>query len=328
MWFEKLTGFEEKNPEQVRSLLNHEGEFLISKVNGGKFVAGQLITPTLFELRSCLKPARDSSHIRVTEIVGNIQEFLSSSENEGAVFQVASQFNLLEMSSPDISPEMGVDRYENDPTQGPACAIACGAGTIYRNYFMDLGTQIGQTERSQFNCLEEIEKCLENYWEFKNGYILSDEKRLHQFNELISKLSMNECDELFSKLRVGIQKNTQVTLNKELQLVTQIFCSAVPISYSRCSHDLWEVLAKGILKATYESTFLAALQNCSQGKSNKLFLTYVGAGAFGNPIEWVIDAMEHSIAKYKDYPLDVFIVSYRQPNMHTEELLQRLNKIL
>jgi len=57
-------------------------------------------------------------------------------ENTNALFQAASQFNLLEMIVPHISPEQGVDRYENDFTQGPACAIACGAGTIYRNYFV------------------------------------------------------------------------------------------------------------------------------------------------------------------------------------------------
>jgi hypothetical protein len=56
-------------------------------------------------------------------------------ENAGALFQVASQFNLLEMMSPSVTPEQGVTRYERDPTQGPACAVAAGAATIYRNYF-------------------------------------------------------------------------------------------------------------------------------------------------------------------------------------------------
>jgi hypothetical protein len=49
-----------------------------------------------------------------------------SPENAGATFQVASQFNLLEMVSPDVMPEDGVTRYEYDRTRGPACAIAAG----------------------------------------------------------------------------------------------------------------------------------------------------------------------------------------------------------
>ena len=56
-------------------------------------------------------------------------------ELDGALFQVASQFNLLEMTGPSATPEDGVTRYSADHTQGPACAIAAGAATIYRNYF-------------------------------------------------------------------------------------------------------------------------------------------------------------------------------------------------
>jgi hypothetical protein len=32
-------------------------------------------------------------------------------------------------------PEDGVTMYAADPTQGPACALACAAGSVYRNYF-------------------------------------------------------------------------------------------------------------------------------------------------------------------------------------------------
>jgi hypothetical protein len=32
-------------------------------------------------------------------------------------------------------PEDGVTVYAADPTQGPACALACAAGSVYRNYF-------------------------------------------------------------------------------------------------------------------------------------------------------------------------------------------------
>ena len=38
-----------------------------------------------------------------------------------------------------MTPEDGVTRYKDDPTQGPACAIAAGAATIYRNYFVPIG---------------------------------------------------------------------------------------------------------------------------------------------------------------------------------------------
>ena len=40
-------------------------------------------------------------------------------EFAGALFQVASQFNLLEMVSPDVTPEHGVSGYAHDLTLGP-----------------------------------------------------------------------------------------------------------------------------------------------------------------------------------------------------------------
>lgn len=55
---------------------------------------------------------------------------LKSYKAINALFQVASQFNLLEMINPNITPEMGIDRYEFDRTQGPICAMSCGAETI------------------------------------------------------------------------------------------------------------------------------------------------------------------------------------------------------
>jgi hypothetical protein len=36
------------------------------------------------------------------------------------------------MVSPRVTPEDGVGIYDLDRTQGPACAVAAGAGTIYR----------------------------------------------------------------------------------------------------------------------------------------------------------------------------------------------------
>ena len=78
----------------------------------------------------------------------------------GALFQVASQFNLLEMTGPEVSPEDGITRYQHDRTQGPACAIAAGAATIYRNYFAPVGGGHGQTAKRQFDGLADLGEAL------------------------------------------------------------------------------------------------------------------------------------------------------------------------
>eukprot|EP00466_Bigelowiella_natans_P014729 jgi/Bigna1/127085/aug1.3_g1793 len=50
--------------------------------------------------------------------------------------KVASQFDCLEFVNPSVTPEDGVASYAHDVTQGPACAIAAGPATAYRNHFV------------------------------------------------------------------------------------------------------------------------------------------------------------------------------------------------
>ena len=64
-------------------------------------------------------------------MTGDVRALHGAPEHANALFQVASQFNLLEMVGPEVTPEDGVTRYQGDKTQGPACAIAAGAATIY-----------------------------------------------------------------------------------------------------------------------------------------------------------------------------------------------------
>ena len=51
--------------------------------------------------------------------------------HSGISFPVESRNNLRRHTVP----EDGVTVYSSDPTQGPACALACAAGSVYRNYY-------------------------------------------------------------------------------------------------------------------------------------------------------------------------------------------------
>jgi len=109
-----------------------------------------------------------------------VRQMHQSPTNVGGLFQVASQFNLLEMIGPNVTPEDGVTRYQYDHTQGPACAIAAGAATIYRNYFAPVGGEQGQTAKRQFNGLADVGEALSAplnlpvsaLWNMQNGYAL------------------------------------------------------------------------------------------------------------------------------------------------------------
>src|ERR1044072_7337958 len=162
-WFETLTGFPEEHPQQVRENITVDGQTLTSHGNGRVFVYGQLETPTLAELRERIHASgHQRGKLSVREVVANVQHLHTNVANAGSLFQVASQFNLLEMVSPDVTPERGVGIYENDRTQGPACAIAAGAGTIYRNYFANVNGQTGQSAINQIDCLADIGGALGN----------------------------------------------------------------------------------------------------------------------------------------------------------------------
>jgi hypothetical protein len=119
-------------------------------------------------------------------------------QHPGAVFQAASQFNCLEFPSWQCLPEHGVAAYEHDHTQGPACALACAAGTVYRNYFADVDVHaldsalhrdagkgahavLGQSQHRQINNLDLLQRALNNdhekYFSVLNGYVFAQHER-------------------------------------------------------------------------------------------------------------------------------------------------------
>ena len=71
-----------------------------------------------------------------------------------------SRFLVWKGARRHLAPEDGVTRYQYDRTQGPACAIACGAATIYRNYFAPLDGRPGQIEMRQFDGLRDVGTAL------------------------------------------------------------------------------------------------------------------------------------------------------------------------
>ncbi|MBP3840445.1 MAG: hypothetical protein J6D35_05755 [Chryseobacterium sp.] len=325
-WFEKLMGFEEISPENVRTHIEIEGEKLISKANGKSYRFGTLELPSLRDLQRKINLRDFKGKISLSETVGNVGRLHCAPENNGAVFQAASQFNLLEMVHPTVTPEKGVGIYENDATQGPACAIACGAGTVYRNYFVPLNGQVGQTEHHQINCLSLFEDFFNNekfrLWSMRNGYCYPTAQGLERINAHITAMVEDEREILKGKLKVGIQWNAEVTTANKDQIVSQVYCSALPIGYvSGFPEQQWESFAKIILEATYEATFYAALINLENGGSNRLLLTLVGGGVFGNKTEWILDAIKKSVQKFRNTDLDVRIVSYGQSNVMVRKMI-------
>lgn len=331
-WFENLMGFKEGEYEWTREQFDFVGGQMQSLVNRRTYRAGKFELLSLRELRQQVS-SPEPAHYRLTfrNITGDVRALHRQQALKGALFQVASQFNMLEMTGPEVSPEDGVTRYEHDRTQGPACAIAAGAATIYRNYFVPLNGQFGQTSAQQLDGLAELGTCMaeqlgspgDSLWTMRNGYAMCSRDVLKVIGSHLRNASEADRDNLRSKLRIGVHSNVEVTeadAGGQTNFVSQAFCSALPVAYSGSAPGLWQPFAELVLEAAYEATLLAAVRNMGRAGSNIVLLTLLGGGAFGNDAQWIKDAISRALSVMRSHELDVRLVNYGAPPMTMVEL--------
>ena len=332
-WFEKLVGFSESDGSAaVQSRLTVEGDELASTVNGKRYGIGELTLPTLAELRARVNPARGQrSSARI--VVADVQKLHSEPEYEGALFQVASQFNLLEMVSERVTPEQGVTGYIYDGTQGPACAMAAAAGTIYRNYLGPVGDRIGQTRDQQLDALAGVGAALSDLiglpvselWNMQNGYALCTTKGLTAIAHLLESSGEDVIDGLRSTLAIGLHRDVEVT-DGSGQRVSQAYCSALPVAYSSHARADWEPFARLVLQASYAAVMLAAVEQVSNGGSNTVLLTRIGGGVFENGDDWIDSAIERAMDLVEDAGLEIVFVAHRAASLGTRAIVDRYQR--
>ena len=336
-WFERLTGFRELDYATTRQNLDVDGKQLHSLVNGASYGIGEFELASLAALRERVQRGGGlPGKLQVSVVVGDVRRLHRVPEYADALFQVASQFNMLEMVSPQVTPEQGVTLYQHDHTQGPGCAIAAGAATIYRNYFVPVGDGIGQTKDHQLDGLAEIGKSLseslgqsvESLWSMQNGYAMCSQAGLSAIAGHLAKLGPGQTDALRAKLRIGIHSDVEVTNtdSSPRPRVSQAFCSALPVAYSRVPASHWTAFATLVLEAAYEATMWAAVLNAQRGGSNIVLLTRVGGGVFGNAAEWIDVAMRRALRLAVDCGLDVRFVSHGSPDPRLVQMASQFGR--
>ena len=330
-WFERLTGFTEDGYANTQSRLGVEGDVLVSEVNGKRYGIGELTMPTLGELRARVDPAR-GERSSLSVMVGDVGPMHADPANEGALFQVASQFNLLEMVSEHVTPESGVAGYANDYTQGPTCAMAAGAATIYRNYLVPVGDRIGQTADRQLDALagvgarlsELIGLPVDELWRMQNGYALGTKRGLAAISHLLGEAPEDLIDSVRERLAIGLHRNVEVTRpDAGGRRVSQAYCSALPVGYSSLPKADWELFGRLVLQASYEAVLLAAVEQAAAGGSNKVLLTRIGGGVFGNGDAWINDAIERAVGIVGDAGLDISIVCHSRVDPEVQAIVDR-----
>ena len=152
----------------------------------------------------------------------------------------------------------------------------------------------------------------------QNGYAKCTLPGLDAIADHLGALDPEQVDLLRGKLRIGIHRDVEVTdaAGEQRPLVSQAFCSALPVAYYRSSVPTphWEAFGSLVLQAAYEATMSAAILNAQRGTSNVVLLTQLGGGAFGNHDDWIHAAMHRALEMMSGFELDVRLVSYGTPS--------------
>jgi hypothetical protein len=205
-----------------------------------------------------------------------------------SLFQVASQYNCLEAPDAYLVP---VRRYFSDPTQGPRASISAFPGTLLRHYAAPGADGSRFVQRSggpQVNLLHRV--CLDKLARVENGYLLSSNiQDAGTFATLLQ--------DHFEDLEVGLQEEVQVVLGANWdglvegrRTIAQVLTSTLAGGgYSRIdlSKDHWVRICRQLQRAAYLGTLLAAAGLGQQ----RVVLTLIGGGVFGNPVALIWDAI-------------------------------------
>ena len=92
--------------------------------------------------------------------------------------------------------------------------------------------------------------------------------------------------------------------------VSQAYRSALPVANGNLPRAAWEANARLVLEAAYEATLLAAIENQRRGASQRVLLTRLGGGAFGNDEAWIADAIARALWMHAHSGLEVLLVSH------------------
>jgi len=95
----------------------------------------------------------------------------------------------------------------------------------------------------------------------QNGYAQCTRAGLDAITKHLDAVSPKEADALRGKLCIGIHRDVEVTeaAGDPRPLVSQAFCSALPVAYTNVPSGPWRGFASLILEAAYEATMWAAV---------------------------------------------------------------------
>ena len=325
-WFESLTGFRETGYEDTRAKLKAEGSRLHSLVNGKSYGIGELELVSLRTLRERVRSSRAlPGRLKVSVVRGDVRQMHQAPENAGALFQVASQFNLLEMVSPTVPPEDGVTRYQRD---GPPRRILRGSLALLTRASGRRRGARSPPARPRSTATISRRSAEAHVARIAPSCAI---RRVPGFRKSSSGLRTRaRAYGVGAGLKpaptcIG-HRDVEVTeaAGERRPMVLQAFCSALPVAYTSIAPSRWKAFASLVLEGAYEATLCAAVHNAQRGASSIVLLTSLGGGAFGNDESWIVAAMRRALEMMRGTGLEAKLVSYGAPSRALLEVAEEL----
>jgi hypothetical protein len=272
-WFEKIIGFNEK---YFKYTLDEIPENIRNKM-------GNFETITIDELKNKIKKFKENKQdinliVKYRKKFNNNNDFDTSalqfySENN-TLFQVASNFNCLEIPRVDYSPFNGryLTNQMTDYTQGPSASGGAVFGSILR---------LIKHHKEKINLLE-FTPLKPNNGKLK----YSDNINFPDFNTDLIKIGLHlNVEANFLRSNDFEYKENNVRIN-------QVFTSTC-ICKDNKSNNLNTIL----LEKAYEGTYLAGIIT----KAPRIVLTLIGGGVFNNSIQLICETIVKIHEKYSKY---------------------------
>lgn len=285
----------------------------------GTFPAGRFETPSIATLRERALAAREGAsggRVRLWVLDGASPATdigsLQATAGPGMLFQVASQFNCLESPGPFVTP---ITSYFSDLTQGPRASISAFPGTFLRHYAAPGrdGTRFVQTTGGpQLNLLEAV--CSPGVARVSSGYLTAFDIA----NPLAFAAAL---ESRFEDIRIGVHEDVPVVLGYNWdgavagdRRIGQVFTSTFAgggYSGADPSDRTFRPICTALLRAAYLGTLLAA---AALGR-DRVVLTLIGGGVFGNPVPLIWESILWAIGEVERFAPEVMDVVVNGRNL-------------
>lgn len=258
-WFSNLFGFAEV-PETVQSQFTISNDergdlFLTSTINKKSYCVGNFKIRDLQSFNDIKERSGGKFNIIIGDGTENVDADIitceTNPENNGAAFQMASNFNCLD-HMPGRKPPRGLlSDYTTHCEQGGPGTVACGPALVYRQYFIPMPSgKIGQMT-------DDIKLLSRTPLVVDDGYVIEIPQNFDYSDPNL--------------YQIGVHQNIDVTLGRagrkgnnyrivENQRIHQVFCSTIPFG-DIPDTDFNLKVASYILKTEYRLTILSAIEN-------------------------------------------------------------------